>query len=127
MIKTMVRFHTSTGVFAVPVESTRAVRHATGLVPLPDQRADIAGVLPGQPPMTVLAVLGAGGEYVLVLTSGAMEYGLQVLEVLGVERVDSARLGPAPRGQEGALVTGTLYGSGDLVLIVDPDEMAARL
>ena len=127
MINTMVCFRTSTGSFAVPVGSTRAVRSASGLVPLPEQRVDIAGVLPGQPPITVLAILGAGGEFVLVLTSGSIDYGLQVLEVKGVERVDNAQVGPAPYGQDRTLITGTLYGSDDLVLILDPDKMATRL
>ena len=126
-MKAMVCFRTAKGRFAVPVESARAVRLTEGLTTLPGQRPDVVGILPGDPPLVVLAILGTGGEHVLVLTSNHVDFGLQVQEVVGVQRIDDARVGPPPGGLEGGLVVGTLRGSGDVVLIVDADVMAARL
>jgi chemotaxis signal transduction protein len=123
----MVRFRTSQGRFAVPVQATRAVRLATGLTCVPEQRPEIAGILPGEAPLTVLSVLGAGGEHVLVLESGDRQFGLQVLEVFGVERIEDDRILAAPQGQQAGLFTGTLHDADTVVLIVDPDELAARL
>jgi chemotaxis signal transduction protein len=123
----MVCFRTSQGQFALPVESTLSVRTMDGLVNLPAARADVVGVLPGDPPLSVLSSLGGGGRHVVVVVSDGVRYGLSVLEVLGVRRVDDDQVGPPPNGQQGGLIAGTLYGSDELVLVADAQALAARL
>jgi chemotaxis signal transduction protein len=123
----MVCFRTSQGQFALPVESTLAVRTMDGLVDLPAPRADIVGLLPGDPPLSVLSSLGAGGDHVLVVISDDVRYGLNVLEVLGVRRFEDDEVGPPPKGQQGGLIAGTLHGSDELVLVADARALAGRL
>lgn len=123
----MLCFRTAEGRFALPIESTLSVRTIEGMVSLPSPRPDVAGLLPGDPPLSVLASLGMGGDHVLVFTSKGVRYGLCVLEVLGVRRFDDDQVGPPPAGQQGELISGTLYGSDDLTLVVDPQALAARL
>ena len=94
---------------------------------LPAPRADIVGVLPGDPPLSVLSSLGSGGDHVLVVVADDVRYGLNVLEVLGVSRFDDDQVGPPPQGQQGGLISGTLHVSDDLVLVVDAQALAARL
>ncbi|MEP7112538.1 MAG: chemotaxis protein CheW [Ilumatobacteraceae bacterium] len=126
-MKTMVCFRTSEGRFALPIESTVSVTTTDGLVDLPEARADVIGMLPCDPPLTVLASLGTGDHHVLVVESRDARYGLHVLEVLGVRRFDDDQVGPAPKGQEGGLISGTLGGSEELTLVVDAEALAARL
>ena len=126
-MKTMVCFRTSKGRFALPVESTLAVRTIEGLVTLPSPRDDIVGVLPGNPPLTVLATLGAGGDRVLIGVSEGVRYGLHVIEVLGVQRFEDDQVGPRPSGQHDDLIAGTISGDDELTLIVDSRALAARL
>lgn len=126
-MRTMVCFRTSQGRFALPVESTLSVRTIEGLVDLPRPRDDIVGVLPGDPPLTVIATLGHGGDRVLVVVSDDIRYGVPVLEVLGVQRFEDDQVGPPPKGQQNGLISGTLHGSDDLTLIVDSQALAARL
>ena len=123
----MVSFRTSQGRFALPVESTLAVRTMDGLVDLPAPRPDVVGVLPGDPPLSVLSPFGTGGDLVLVVVSGGVRYGLNVIEVLGVSRFDDDQVGPPPTGQAGGLIAATLHGSGEIVLVADADALAARL
>ena len=126
-MKSMVCFRTDQGKFAVPVAAARAVRLASGLVTIPEQRSEIAGVLPGNPPLTVLAVLGDGGDHVLVLESHDIQFGLQVREVYGVTRVQDDEIRPGRVGGDTSMFVGTLQDPDALVLIVDADEMATRL
>jgi chemotaxis signal transduction protein len=126
-MKTMVCFRTAEGRFAMPIESTLSVTTIDGLVNLPDPRADIVGVLPRDPPLSVLASFGAGGDHVLVVVSEGVRYGLNVLEVLGVRRFEDDQFGPSPRGQQGGLISGTIGGSDELTLVVDPQALAGRL
>jgi chemotaxis signal transduction protein len=56
-----------------------------------------------------------------------VRYGLQVLEVFGVRRFDDDEVGPAPKGQQSELISGTVGGRTDLTLVVDPTALAARL
>ena len=127
LMRTMVCFRTSRGLFALPVESTLAVRTIEGLVTLPSPREGIVGVLPGDPPLTVLATLGGGGDRVLVAQSDNVPFGVHVLEVLGVQRFDDGEVGPPPTGQQDGLIAGTLSGAAELTLIVDSRALAARL
>ncbi len=126
-MKTMVCFRTAAGRFALPVESTLSVRSLEGMVELPCPRADIVGLLPGDPPLSVLRTLGAGGEHVLVVETGSVRYGVHVLEVLGVRRFDDAQVGPPPDGQLDGLVAGALTEAGELVLVADAAALAGRL
>jgi chemotaxis signal transduction protein len=123
----MVCFRTGQGRFALPVESTLSVRKLDGLVGLPAPRDDIVGVLPGDPPLTVLSSLGAGGDLVLVVISDGLCYGLHVLEVVGVSRFPDDKIGPPPKGQRDGLIVGTLCVSDELVLVADASALAARL
>lgn len=126
-MKTMVCFRTARGRFALPVESTLSVRNLDGMVDLPEPQADIVGLLPGDPPLSVLSSLGAGGAQVLVVISDEVRYGLHVLEVLGVRRFDDDQVGPPPKGQQGGLIAGVLYGADEIVLVADARALAARL
>ncbi len=126
-MKTMVSFRTVQGWFALPIDSTLSVRSIDGLVDLPSPRADIVGVLPGDPPLTVLSTLGAGGNHVLVVIADGVRYGLSVLEVLGVRRFDDDQIGPPPKGQLDGLISATISDADRLVLVVDARALAARL
>ena len=126
-MRTMVCFRTAEGRFALPIESTLSVTTIEGLVNLPSPRADVIGVLPSDPPLSVLASLGRGGNHILVLVSQGVRYGLQVLEVFGVQRFADEQVGPPPKGQEGELISGTVGEADELTLVVDPTVLAARL
>lgn len=126
-MRTMVCFRTAQGQFALPVESTLSVRSIDGLVELPSAGADTVGVLPGDPPLSVLSTLGAGGDHVLVVVSDDLRYGLHVLQVLGVRRFDDGQIGPPPKGQSDGLISGTISAPGELVLVADARALAARL
>lgn len=126
-MRTMVCFRTGEGRFALPVESTLSVRTIEGLIDLPSPRTDIVGLLPGDPPLSVLAALGTGGDHVLVVTSDNVSFGLHVLEVVGVRRFEDDEVGPPPKGQSDGLISGTVYGSHELTLVVDTRALAARL
>jgi chemotaxis signal transduction protein len=126
-MRTMVCFRTAEGRFALPIESTLSVTTIDGLVNLPAPRADVIGVLPRDPPLSVLASLGRGGSHVLVLVEKGVRYGLQVLEVFGVQRFTDDQVGPPPKGQEADLISGTVGESDQLTLVVDPAMLAARL
>lgn len=122
----MVCFRTTRGRFALPVESTVSITTMDGIVDLPSPRADVVGLLPRDPPLSVLATLGDGGDQVVVVAADGVRYGLRVLEVLAVRRLDEVP-GPPPRGQHEGLIAGTLGEADDLVLIADARALAARL
>jgi chemotaxis signal transduction protein len=124
---TMVCFESGGVAYCVPVEATRAVRPATGIVALPAPRPDIAGMIPGPPPLTVISVLGASGGQILVMETSGATFGLLVDSVSGLRRIADADIHPAPDGQDRALVSGTIDSNGDLVFVTDPDAFAARL
>ena len=126
-MKAMVCFRTAQGSFALPIESTLSVTTTTHLIDLPFPRLDVVGMLPGDPPITVLATFGTGGAHVVVAVSDGLRYGLQVTEVLGVRRFEDEQIGPPPAGQDGRLISGMIRGSGELTLVVDPNALAARL
>jgi chemotaxis signal transduction protein len=126
-MKTMVCFRTVRGQFALPIESTLSVRSLDGLVDLPSPRDDIVGVLPGQPPLSVLSTLGVGGDHILVIEDDGVRYGLRVLEVLGVRRFEDDQIGPPPKGQSDGLISATVTDSDVLVLVADAKALACRL
>jgi len=124
---TMVFFRADGNCYCLPVEATRAVRPASGIVALPAARPDIAGVIPGRPPMTVISALGAAGSQILVIESGDTTFGLLVDSVTGLRRIATADIHAAPTGQDRVLICGTIDNEGELVLVTDPVALAARL
>src|SRR3954451_7046503 len=86
-LRTMVCFRVGGVSFCLPVEATRAVRVATGIVALPAPRPDIAGVLAGPPPVTVVCALGNAGRQILLVEVDGTTFGLLVDEVTGLQRV----------------------------------------
>ncbi len=124
---TMVFFSSAGASYCMPVESTRGVRRNSGMVTLPAPSIDIAGLLPGDPPITVISALGKGGSHILILESGTTTFGLVVDNVTGVRRIATSDIGPPPEGQEQALISGTVRAGEHLVLVADPDALAERL
>jgi chemotaxis signal transduction protein len=98
------------------------------MVDLPDPVDDVTGLLPGDPTLTVISPLGAGGSRMLVVETGEATFGLLVDEVTGLRKIQEAEIRSAPRGQDGSLVSGTLDpDDGPLLLVIDPVALAARL
>ncbi len=124
---TMVCFTAAGAAYCMPVEATRAVRRSVGVITLPAARPDVAGIIPGDPPLTVLSALGAGGNHILVVEIADHTFGLQVDSVTGLRRIDDADIRPAPRGQERTLISGTIETGGDLMMVTNPNALAARL
>lgn len=120
-------FLTGDGRYCVPVEATVGVRSAAGLLPLPTPRPGVIGVLPADPPLTVLSVLGSGRDRILVLAAAGSTFGLLVQEVTGLSSVDDAAIGNAPAGQDEALVCGVVEGKVGLEFLADPAVLAKRL
>lgn len=124
---TMVFFSASGAAYCMPVDSTRGVQRSAGMVALPAPRADIAGIIPGDPPMTVMSALGASGDHVLIVEAGRTTFGLLVEAVTGLRRIAASDIGPPPDGQDSPLVSGTVHAGGRLVLVTDPGGLAGRL
>jgi chemotaxis signal transduction protein len=119
-MKTMVKFTAAGATYCLPVEVTRAVRSSFGMITLPDPNANVAGLLPGDPPLTVVSPFGSGGGHILVLHVADKTYGLLVDSVTGLQKVDEADIRPAPHGQHRELVSGSVTIDGQLVLLTDP-------
>lgn len=128
-MKSVVRFRTDDGEYAVPVEHAREVLASVGLTPLPAPRRGVAGLLEREGvAITVLTALGGGREHVLVLDAGNRPFGLLVEEVTGVDPVNEAMVAPPPAGQEDPVISGVLdTGKGGIVLLVDVANLAGRL
>jgi chemotaxis signal transduction protein len=123
----MVHFYKSGTIYFLPVEVTREVRSLAGLVPLPAPSDHVAGLLSGDPPLTVLAPFGAGGRRIIVVQVEGLAFGLLVDIVRGLRRVDETLFRTAPRGQERPLVSGTIDVDGQLVLVTDAVAMGALI
>ena len=65
---TMVCFRSAGAAYCMPVDATRAVRDISGMIALQAGRPDVAGTIPGNPPLTVISPLGVGGGSVVVVT-----------------------------------------------------------
>ena len=124
---TMVRFQAAGSMYCVPLHAARSVRTTEDLIELPDPATDVVGVLPGDPPLTVISPLRSEGRHILVMNADNKSFGLLVDVVTGLERFDAADVRPAPDGQDRNLVSGTLEADGHLVLVADPDALAERL
>ena len=126
---TMVCFHAGGVSYAIPVVATLAVRTVQGMVTMPEQRPDVLGVLPGDPPLSVIAPLGtdADANHILVVTTPGLDYGLLVDAVTDICAFDDRSIQAAPAGQGAGLIAGVAERAGAIVLIADPEAMAARL
>lgn len=135
-MRTIVSFRSGGRHYGVGIERVHRVLGATGLVPLPDPRPGVAGVLPHDgATVTVLSPFdrqaappaGRQGQ-VLVLDHLGDPVGLLVDEVTGIGRVDDPAVGPPPTGQRSPLVSGVLHRDGDeLLLLLDVDTLAGEL
>jgi chemotaxis signal transduction protein len=124
-MKTMVEFRMSGASYCLPVEATRAVRSSVGMVTMPASRPNVAGLLPGDPPLTVMAPLGLEGHHVIVMEVANQRFGLLVDSVTGLRRVEESDIREAPSGQASKLISGTVSIGGQLILLADPTEVAA--
>lgn len=128
MTRTLVGFRTQAGHYAVPVEDTREVRGADGIMPLPAPRAGVVGLLQrGEEALPVLDALGSGRRHVLVLEPAGRAFGLLVEEVIGVLSVDEGEIGDPPAGQEDPVVVGVVPTGEALVLLVDAGALGSVL
>jgi chemotaxis signal transduction protein len=123
----MVCFEAAGTRYCLPVGVTRAVRTADGMTPLPDPAADVTGIIPGDPPLTVISPLRSTGDRVLVIEAGGKVFGLLVDEVTGLQRIEDADVRPAPQGQHQPLVCGTFDTDGRVTLVADPSALAQQL
>jgi hypothetical protein len=123
----MVCFRSAGAAYCLPVRAALAVRPATGLVSLPAPGTDVVGIMPGDPPLTVLAPLGRGGAQVLVVESGERTFGVLVDAVTGLQRIADGDIHAAPGGQDRPLVCGTVDGSDELLLLTDAAALGGRL
>jgi chemotaxis signal transduction protein len=126
-MKTMVEFSVAGASYCLPVEATRAVRSSVGLVALPAARPNVAGLLPGDPPLTVMAPLGSGGGQIIVLEVAEQRFGLLVESVTGLRRIDENDIREAPGGQDSELISGSVSIGGQLVLLTDPTVVAVGI
>ena len=115
---TVVSFRSGGQHWAVALERVEGVLAARGLLPLPDPRPGVAGLLHRDgDTVPVLSPLGGGqlGQ-VLVLDDHGRSFGLLVDEVIGIERVPGGP-GPVPPGQRSPVVAGVLPGTSPLLLL----------
>ena len=126
-MQTMVCFESGGIAYCVPLHSVRSVRTTEGLIPLPEPAQGVAGILPGDPPLTVISPLRPNGGHVLVMEVGEKRFGLLVDVVTGISRVSEDQMRPAPQGQDRSLVAGTIDNAGQLILVADPTSLGARL
>ena len=124
---TMVCFTAARAEYCLPVQVARSVRTADEMVSLPDPNPDVAGMLPGDPPLTVISPLHSERGHILVIEAGNKTFGLLVDAVTGLRRINDADLGPPPQGQGRPLISGTLYSDGRMILVADPSALAGQL
>ena len=124
---TMVCFTAAGAEYCLPVHAARSVRTSDAMISLPDPNPDVTGMLPGDPPLTVISPLHSERGHILVIEAGDKTFGLLVDAVTGLRRIDDAELGPAPEGQGRQLVCGTLYNNGRMILVADPFALAGEL
>jgi chemotaxis signal transduction protein len=114
---TVVSFRAGGRDWAVAIDRVQQVLGARSLLPLPDPKPGVAGLLyrDGQT-VTVVSPLDAARGQVLVLEGGGTTIGLLVDEVVGIERVQEDG-GAPPAGQRWPLVAGVLAGPKPLLLV----------
>lgn len=124
---TLVCFRHAECWYGIPVGVTRAVHSAAGVIPLPQPRAGVVGVMPGGDPISVLAPFGAGGGRVLVVEHDRVSFGIAVDDVTGLVRVDDAEFTAPPAGQAEPVISATVQHDGKLLLLADPAALARQL
>lgn len=124
---TMVCFQAAGTSYALPLEATRSVRPADDLVSLPDPAKEVVGIIPGDPPLTVISPLRAHPGHIVVIDSGDRVFGLLVDVVTGLERFDENDIREAPEGQGRPLVSGILEVDGCMIFLADPVALSGRL
>ena len=114
---TVVSFRSGGQDWAVALDRVQRVLAARGLLPFPDPRPGVAGLLYRDgDTVPVVSPLGAASGQVLVLDDNGTSIGLLVDEVVGIERVQG-EAGPPPAGQRSPLVAGVLAGTSPLLLL----------
>jgi chemotaxis signal transduction protein len=114
---TVVSFRSGGQDWAVALDRVQRVLAARGLLPFPDPRPGVAGLLYRDgDTVPVVSPLGAASGQVLVLDDNGTSIGLLVDEVVGIERVPG-ETGPPPPGQRSPLVAGVLAGTNPLLLL----------
>jgi chemotaxis signal transduction protein len=114
---TVVSFRSGGQDWAVALDRVQRVLADRGLLPLPDPKPGVAGVLYRDgDTVPVVSPLGAASGQVLVLDDNGTSIGLLVDEVIGIVRVQG-EAGPAPAGQRSPLVAGVLAGTSPLLLL----------
>jgi chemotaxis signal transduction protein len=124
---TMVCFRTSGATYCLPLDVAVSVRTSEDLISLPDPAPEVAGIIPGNPPLTVISPFGSSGAHIIVVDAEQKKFGVLVDEVTGLRQVDAADMRPAPEGQARVLISGTLDNDGQLVFVADPIALAGRL
>ncbi|MFC8800101.1 chemotaxis protein CheW [Promicromonospora sp. NPDC057138] len=124
---TMVCFQADGAAYCLPLQAARSVRTAAEVIALPDPAADVAGIIPGDPPLTVISPLESSGRHILVIEAQGQTFGLLVDIVTGIQQIDVADIRPAPKGQGRPFVSGTVDRDGRLVFVADPTALAGRL
>jgi chemotaxis signal transduction protein len=114
---TVVSFRSGGQDWAVALDRVQRVLAARGLLPYPDPKPGVAGlVYRDGDTVPVVSPLGAASGQVLVLDDNGTSIGLLVDEVIGIVRVQG-EAGPAPPGQRSPLVAGVLAGTSPLLLL----------
>ena len=116
--------------YALPVEQTGGVLEHAGVEPLPDPLPGVRGLIRTErgATLTVLAPFTDDGEHVLVVTGGPDgPFGLLAGQVTGIVKVDPQAIGPAPAGQQTAVVAGVVRTRTLDALLLDPAALGARL
>jgi chemotaxis signal transduction protein len=123
--RTLVRFETGAGHWAVAIDRVREIRKSDGIAPLPNARPGVAGVLRlGDQVLTVLSALGAGSSHVLVLDGADRRFGLLCESASGVMRIEEDQI--LPRAQN-PLVSGTVETDEGTVMLLDVDALGRAL
>jgi len=118
-VKKLVVFRTSSGEFAIPVESVREVRSDAALAAIPGAHPAVAGLLDWKgEALTVIELFGPGRQ-LIVIEGGPGTYGLIVEEVLELAHRSDRELGRAPAEGSASYVTGVMRSEGHMVPIVD--------
>jgi chemotaxis signal transduction protein len=123
----MVRFTADKAEYCLPVQAARSVLTTEGMISLPDPNPDVAGMMPGDPPLTVISPLHGARGQILVIHVGGKTFGLLVDLVTGLQRVEDADIGPPPDGQNRPLISGTVRSEGHLIMIADPFALVGQL
>jgi chemotaxis signal transduction protein len=116
-VTTVVSFRSGGQDWAVALDRVQRVLAPRGLLPVPDPKPGVAGLLYRDgDTVPVVSPLGAASGQVLVLEDNGTSIGLLVDEVVGIERVQG-EAGPPPAGQRSPLVAGVLAGRNPLLLL----------